>query len=115
MQVYSGILQPLMPEQQLNGAKIRSGLKHVRRKTMAQCMRSDPFSKSGTQCSFVARVPNDLIRDGTFGLDRLKPAREQVDTRLKLACPPILTQSFKQLLCQGQIAIARSFPLMHMN
>jgi hypothetical protein len=63
----------------------------------------------------VAGIPHDLIGEGTLGLNRFYAAWEKIRTRLVLTPPPILAQSLEQLRREGQVAIARTLPLMHMD
>src|SRR4051812_6502785 len=109
------ILQPLMSQQQLDRAQVRSGLQHVRSETVPQRVRANALTKPGAERCFVAGIPHDLIGERTLWLNRFNPAGEEIRTRLVLAPSPILSQSFKQLRRERQIAVTRAFPLMHMN
>src|SRR5438270_10971801 len=82
---------------------------------MAQCVWANPLSKPGAQRRFVASMPDHLFGDGTLRANRLNPAWEQINARLVLAPAPVLAQTFKQPLREGQVAIARTLALMYMD
>ena len=79
VQIDGCVLQVPMPQQQLNGAKIRACLQQVRREAVAQGMRPDSFRETGTEGRFMARVPHGLVRDRLLWFRGFFASWEQVN------------------------------------
>jgi hypothetical protein len=65
VQVDGGLFQIAMPQQDLNGAQIRTGLKQVSGEAMPQSVRVNFFLDTRSLGSRLARLP------GHFGIDRV--------------------------------------------
>ena len=63
MHVNQGVFQIFMPEQYLNGAKIRAGFIEMRRKTVTKRVGMDVFLDAGALGGFLTRVPNGFRID----------------------------------------------------
>ena len=94
MHVNQSLFQIFMPEQNLNGAKIRAGLIEMRRETMAQRVGVDAFLETGALGGFMTCVPNGFRIDGpVFAI----VAGEQPGAGFAMVEPPVGARAVSSL------------------
>jgi len=99
-----------MPQQDLDGADVRSGFKQMCGKRMSEHMRGNTFSQArGVNC-FFQRIPN---RGGTDGAIGLLSGEEPGLWRAELF--PIGTQEHKEPVTEHDVSITASFSVPDMN
>src|ERR1035438_3052900 len=93
MKVECGIADLGMSEQNLDGAQVGPGFKHVRREAVAKQMRRNTLVDSGALTSLVHGLPHDLRRNGLICPPVVHCTWEQVGLGLHPA--PVLTKSLQ--------------------
>src|SRR6516225_5554733 len=93
VQVLSGGLQIVVPQQDLDRAQVGACFQQVGGPTVTQRMRSNAFVDAGPTCSFATCDPDGLIGDRLFALYATHACRKQVE--LRLAPAPVLSQGLE--------------------
>src|SRR5258708_2372931 len=104
VQIDGGMFQVRVSQQQLNGSQISPCLHVVRRKTVSQGVRSNPFLDAGPNGCPFANVPNRLVGDGPFRATMTGGAWEQI--KLGLLPAPIFASGLQEFRTQRNIAVA---------
>jgi hypothetical protein len=64
MQIEGGILEPLMPHEELNGAQVSAGFEQMGREAMAQRVWMNFLSQAGPRGCYTTGVPDVLSEMG---------------------------------------------------
>ena len=98
-----------MPQQQLNGTEIRTGLQQVNGECMAQGMRSNRFAESRLFKCLPARDLNGVRRDRLLG----PIARKQPFSWASLL--PVGSQKLQQRRREHHVPVLPAFARLHPN
>src|SRR5487761_2127768 len=113
MQVECSITDLGMAKQNLDGAQVCAGFKHVGREAMSKQMGRHPLTYAGALASLVHGLPHDLRSNGLISPPVVHRTWEQVGPWLHP--PPVLTKSLQQRGTQQDIAVPAALALADAN
>ena len=101
-----GLFEIAVPEEQLDGAQVCTGLEQVRGETVSQDVRVDSLFNARAFRRFTASVPGYLRRDRVFGCVVYSAGEEPFRG---FVSAPVFAQSFEQLRAEHDLSILAAF------
>jgi hypothetical protein len=115
MQVAAGGFQIRVPEQQLNGPQIRTGVEQMRCETVAQSVRVHSFPDSGAGGSVFDGEEDALAAQGHVAGVGGSATGEQVSLRPGVRRTPVSAKFLEQPRAEHDVAILFAFTLLDVN